>query len=446
MSIIADTLKRLQADSTGTVQGTDEESSGRHGITHEDAARHLKSSETKLGRIAIGITIGLTGLALVAFWTGGHLDIGFSTNSHSSPISPLAITVEGTTATHLKTAVVAVSTPIQAPNTPPALANNENLPPALIAAIDSTSINHALPSSTQGSSTSSLMIPSKESRVNTPEFPPSANNDKEYGLKKSQSKKPSAVLSSIKQPPPKEKPLRTDRIKSQATDKGKAAHPVASTMKGELHSASERIKTRKPGTGTTQTKAALSTLQARSETRIPAVPTAVSLQASSADRLIRGQQFIRTGKYDDAVALLSPLFHDPPVNWQPWFWMGTALLGKGETEQADQFFLSGLARNDKIPELWIQRALVAQQRGDYQLAIHELRQAESLKADLPHIPLNLGYAYEQLGNHQLANQYYGKFLQLSEGKENFFPIRKKLFSRLTQQTPAKPSSASSTKQ
>ena len=94
--------------------------------------------------------------------------------------------------------------------------------------------------------------------------------------------------------------------------------------------------------------------------------------------------------------------------------MGTALLGKGDIEQADQFFLSGLARNDKVPQLWIQRALVAQQHGDYQLAIHELRQAESLEADVPQIHLNMGYAYEQLGNDRMANQYYGKFLKLSE--------------------------------
>jgi Flp pilus assembly protein TadD len=80
---------------------------------------------------------------------------------------------------------------------------------------------------------------------------------------------------------------------------------------------------------------------------------------------------------------------------------------------------------------------VAQQRGDYQLAIHELRQAESLEADVPHIHLNMGYAYEQLGNDRLANQYYGKFLKLSEGNPTFFSTRKKLFARLTRQTPTK---------
>jgi tetratricopeptide (TPR) repeat protein len=109
-------------------------------------------------------------------------------------------------------------------------------------------------------------------------------------------------------------------------------------------------------------------------------------------------------------------------------------LGTGQLEEADQYFLSGLARNDKVPQLWIQRALVAQQQGSYQLAVHELRQAETLQPDLPHIHLNMGYAYERMGNNRLANQYFGKFLQLTEGEPEFFSIRKKLFARLTSMT------------
>ncbi|MCA9481313.1 MAG: tetratricopeptide repeat protein, partial [Nitrospira sp.] len=78
---------------------------------------------------------------------------------------------------------------------------------------------------------------------------------------------------------------------------------------------------------------------------------------------------------------------------------------------------------------------MAQQQGEYQLAIHELRQAEALQSDLPHIHLNMGYAYDQLGNERLANQYYGKFLQLTDGNPDFFGTRKKLLARLTQPNP-----------
>jgi len=156
----------------------------------------------------------------------------------------------------------------------------------------------------------------------------------------------------------------------------------------------------------------------------------------SRNALQRAQQLIQAGHYEEALATLSSLFQEPPTEWEPWFWMGTAYLGNGQFPEADQYFLSGLARNDKIPQLWIQRALVAQQQGDYQLSIHELRQAESLQSDLPHIQLNMGYAYDQLGNNRLATQYYGKFMQLTEGNPDFFATRKKLLARLTQSIPS----------
>jgi tetratricopeptide (TPR) repeat protein len=209
------------------------------------------------------------------------------------------------------------------------------------------------------------------------------------------------------------------------------------SLEEEIIQTEEFVKTRRPLTDSAHRPTTLAALKARRESRNHDVQPAVPLQPSPANQLRHAQQLIRSGEYEDAVTLLSPLFHDPPVKWQPWFWMGTALLGKGDMEQADQFFLSGLARNDKVPQLWVQRALVAQQRGDYQLAIHELRQAESLDADIPHIHLNMGYAYEQLGNDRMANQYYGKFLKLSENNPTFFSTRKKLYARLTRQTPTK---------
>jgi tetratricopeptide (TPR) repeat protein len=176
----------------------------------------------------------------------------------------------------------------------------------------------------------------------------------------------------------------------------------------------------------------------KNEERPETLQEPVSGQLSLTARLRQAQQFIQVGQYKEAALFLSPLFKDPPVNWEPWFWMGTALLGQDQLEQADQFFLSGLARNDKIPQLWIQRALVAHQRGDYQLAIHELRRAESLDSNLPHTHLNMGYAYEKLGNDRLANEYYARFLKLSEGNPDFFSIRKKLYARFTEQVTSTP--------
>lgn len=148
--------------------------------------------------------------------------------------------------------------------------------------------------------------------------------------------------------------------------------------------------------------------------------------------LREAQKFIQDGQYGDAITHLLPLFHKPPVDWEPWFWLGTAYLGNGELEQADRHFLEGLARNAKIPHLWMQRALVAQQSGDYPLAVYLLLQADSHQPDLPQIHLNLGYSFEQLGNSRLAELHYGKFLHLTDGHPAFFSIRTKLLSRSPQ--------------
>jgi tetratricopeptide (TPR) repeat protein len=161
-------------------------------------------------------------------------------------------------------------------------------------------------------------------------------------------------------------------------------------------------------------------------------------QLSQVTQLRQAQQLIQAGNYEEAVTVLTPLFEDPPGNWEPWFWMGTALLGQDDLELAEHFFLSGLARNDKIPQLWIQRALVAHQQGAYQLAIHELQRAEFLNPSLPHTHLNMGYAYENLGHIGLANEYYDKFLKLSEGNPAFFSTRKKLYARFTEQVHVSP--------
>jgi len=256
------------------------------------------------------------------------------------------------------------------------------------------------------------------------------------------SEEPSSVIVSTELPTSTTEHPATDIAIAIADQKDELEAPslVAMSLEEEIIQTEELVKTSKALINPAHRSANFAALKAHRESRNHDVQPAVPLQPSPANQLSHAQQLIRSGEYEDAVALLFPLFHDPPVKWQPWFWMGTALLGKGDMEQADQFFLSGLARNDKVPQLWIQRALVAQQRGDYQLAIHELRQAESLEADIPHIHLNMGYAYEQLGNDRMANQYYGKFLKLSEDQPAFFSTRKKLFARLTRQTPAeKPS-------
>ena len=132
------------------------------------------------------------------------------------------------------------------------------------------------------------------------------------------------------------------------------------------------------------------------------------------------------------MTLLEPMFLQPPQQWEPWFWRGTAQLGLGKLQMAEEAFLEGLARDSTIPHLWIQRALVSQQRGHYAEAVESLRQAELLSPDLPEVQLNLGYSLELQGELPLAIGHYQTFLKLTEGSRTFLSARKKVFHRILQ--------------
>ena len=450
MSIIADTLKRLQDPPTAATSEVPEEPSRRPTFNQgEGRGRHLKESPIKFWMIGLGLTLGLGGLALSAYWIGWHLDFGFSAktyaglpNSRSVVMTPSLSGIQEAPSTQSETLENRAVEPLllSAPSSP----DKQSTPPTTKAAIDSAAnkMSPLAPPSNQPPKVLAQSDPLIASKSSAPQIQKASEelteDDHEPHVPQTLNPAESEMLVElVHEYALEEEHPNIVEIEIEEAEIQKKPTPEIGILEEENVPMEEGVQIAKLAKKPTQ---APPTFAGRIESPEKPNPKSIPRQPSPTSQLRHAQQLIRSGDYEDAVALLSPLFHDPPVQWQPWFWMGTALLGKGDMEQADQFFLSGLARNDKIPQLWIQRALVAQQRGDFQLAIHELRQAESLDADLPHIHLNMGYAYERLGNDRLANQYYGKFLKLSEGEPTFFSIRKKLFSRVTRQTlPEKPS-------
>jgi len=163
------------------------------------------------------------------------------------------------------------------------------------------------------------------------------------------------------------------------------------------------------------------------KTRVPPIPR----YASPIDaKLIQAQYLIKKRRYRQAIIVLQPLFVRPPDAWEPWFWLGTAKLGLGEYDEAEESFIEGLARNAAVPQLWVQRALVNQQQGEMGEAIESLRQAELIAPELPEVQLNLAYSLEIQGNIPLAVDHYQTFLALTEGEKVYQPARKKVLKRI----------------
>lgn len=454
MSIIADTLQRLQtqtkSEATETIHQAPLILPAR---VRRDPGWHHRPSPIKFWLIGIGMTIGLSSLGLGAYWIGLHLDFGMPTEASPFPSQRVALS---------NSSPLVETLPVESPYSEamqiPTADPVENLP-----------ISAAQDSEEDSSRPQESASPTQSSPLNVeqaPSTPPVGENPA--------SSLPATGLMPPTFDHPQQKTVATSLKKAHQTTNLSPKHQIPDPKK---------IATSSPVTGIAQTDQAdsdhvesaflnetgtvipleadleeekinldeLTTTTALviDEPSVPVGTIALTLknegsqgnaqvpgpgQRSPDNWLHHAQELIQSGKYEEAQAMLSPLFHDPPVSWEPWFWMGTAYLGAGQLEQADQYFLSGLARNDKIPQLWIQRALVAQQQGSFQLAVHELRQAEALQPDLPHIHLNMGSAYERMGNNRLANQYFGRFLQLTEGQPKFFSTRKKLFARLTSMT------------
>jgi tetratricopeptide repeat protein len=459
MSIIADTLQRLQTQTKN--EGTDTPQHAPLVLparVRREPGWHRRPSPLKFWLIGIGMAIGLSSLGMGAYWIGLHLDFGMPTEASSLPRQrmallhspPLSETPPADSlsfeATQIPTAGRVESLPVPAAQEP-----DEELPaPQKEASMETSSplkVELAPPAKSVGETPASSPPATPGitfTSDNTPQETVGISLSTPHTTAARAPNPPSTDPMKIATSPPNPVLAHTEPPDSGLVAVASVNEP-GTPIPLETDLEEEKITLHGLTTATSPEN---------DEAPVPLNTTALNLknegfqmnghntgppQPSPANRLHRARELIQNGEYKEAQAMLSPLFRDPPVTWEPWFWMGTAYLGAGQLDQADQYFLSGLARNDKVPQLWIQRALVAQQQGSFQLAVHELRQAEALQPDLPHIHLNMGYAYERMGNNRLANQYFGKFLQLTEGQPEFFATRKKLFARLTSMTRAQDS-------
>ncbi|GMT41865.1 MAG: hypothetical protein IEMM0002_0276 [bacterium] len=151
---------------------------------------------------------------------------------------------------------------------------------------------------------------------------------------------------------------------------------------------------------------------------------------SSGERLDFARELINDSLYSDALDNLKPIFDAPPGNWEPYLLMGTAYLGLGRLDKADDFFRQGIKIDDARPRLWLQRAIVAQQKDDHQSALKILREVEKIAPSMPEIKLNIGYSNDVLGNKAEAAKSYQIFLAYTEGREDYFLMRRQVFQRL----------------
>jgi len=405
MSIISDALARLQSERGSSKNRAVEGSEESHSVDHSPGSSSSQKSFPRKGMVpsrrwVIGLISALLlfGLGLGSFWWGLNLgsDVPQVMNTPDPPSQVAALpppeTTEGMTAEgEDRDVALAVDTPNEVVD-----GSEEAMPD--------------IPSAVQESD--SVRTPQLEGKPG-----PGKTSARSTVLE-------GHTTSSLEK--------KTDRSPKKTIPSGTKNVAGVSPPHGKLNSRVSSVSDTPPNNVQAGNKKAMN----KTGSPAPSTPSSLGSPArpkrvlSKEQRLVLAQRLIKKRRYDLAVIVLGTVMTSSPEEWEPWFWMGTAKLGQGNIEEADAYFIEGLARNGTIPQLWVQRALVGQQEGRYGEAIDFLRQAEILAPDLPEISLNLAYSFETQGNRQLAIQHYRKFLTMTEGNSSYRSARKTVLIRV----------------
>jgi len=150
-----------------------------------------------------------------------------------------------------------------------------------------------------------------------------------------------------------------------------------------------------------------------------------------------GRTLVKNSQAKEAIAILQPLAKNTVHDWQPWFWLGSAQLLEGDLDNAAFSLDEALAREGNITSLWVQRAIVEQERGTPASALHLLQVADSLAPDDSDVMINYAYATELNGDMKKAIVMYKHFLQKTASLPKYGRLRSEIFYRLSEFEKAK---------
>ena len=142
---------------------------------------------------------------------------------------------------------------------------------------------------------------------------------------------------------------------------------------------------------------------------------------------------LKKGDYHEALEHFGSF--EKLETWYEMFLYGTALLMAGDLDDAADVFDTAIGVEGNVAELWVQRAVVEQERGDGETALRLLKVALELEPGLPMALLNVGYAYESLGREDEARIAYSEYLRASSGKLAHISPRRSVIAKLAGSEP-----------
>lgn len=167
---------------------------------------------------------------------------------------------------------------------------------------------------------------------------------------------------------------------------------------------------------------ATSTCSSYAETAAETTAEPIPAQSAIEQGIADATDALHASDYARAISQLENLRGGN--RWEVSFWLGTAYLLDGQLENAELMLDDALALQSDVAAIWVQRAVVGQERAQPQVALQFLEVAAQVDAGYPLTFLNVGIAYESLGDVQNARGAYGRFLKLSASSTESSRVRR----------------------
>jgi tetratricopeptide (TPR) repeat protein len=205
-----------------------------------------------------------------------------------------------------------------------------------------------------------------------------------------------------------------------------AARPAQETAREEMPVASQKPPTdqKRPADHKPPVEKLEAINKAATETVAAANAGDWEARSAAVREQLKAEDYQGVGRNAQALA------RDFPERWESWFWLGTAQLAQGQMGMAEAALERASKLNPKVAQIWVQRAIAAQERGDHATAVRLLNEARELAPKSPQIYLNLGYSNDSLGATAEAEKNYLRFLSLTEGDSSYATQRKPVIERL----------------
>lgn len=152
---------------------------------------------------------------------------------------------------------------------------------------------------------------------------------------------------------------------------------------------------------------------------------AQSTQPKLVDEAIgKAQLAVSRGQYQQALAALDKLSSVPERRADFWLMKGSAHLGLGQLELAEEAFTFAQPLAPGNAQIVVQLAILKQEKGDHTSALQILEDAAIRHPSVPEVFLNKGYSQQELGAVRDAGHSFRIFLRMTEGRSLYAEQRK----------------------